>query len=401
MSTAVFVGAVIGQIVLGALADNLGRKWLMVISCSLLIIGGIMCTISYGPNTNTFIWVLSISRFILGIGIGGEYPLAATSSSEITADPKERGPSVALVFSLQGAGQLFAAFCGNLLCQIYARNEPYVSSRLDYIWRILFGIGTLPAIFIFYFRWNSRESSHFEENKRLAKQQGHYDTLTYFNKMKIAFRYYWKELIGTAGSWFIFDVVFYAQGIFSGSVMSAINKKHGTNLRILDTSLKNVFLALGALPGYYIAVATINKIGRRNMQLQGFIIMGIIFFVMGFFWKDIQVNAFIFVTLYAGTFFFSNFGPNTSTFVLPVEVFPTAIRATCHGLAAASGKIGATVGSATFGWAQDTYGTAAVFIFCAVISWLGAVLTLIFTWDGPEHHHTLDGEFYKRVRMYV
>ena len=310
----------------------------MVISCSLLIIGGIFCTASYSSNPTTFIYILTIARFILGIGIGGEYPLAATSSSEIS-DPKERGPAVALVFSLQGVGQLFAAFCGNLLCQIFARTDNYKKSNLDIIWRTLFGIGTLPAMIIFYFRWTAEESTHFEETQRMAKRRGFYETLTYFNKMKIAFKYYYKELIGTAGSWFIFDIVFYAQSIFSDSVISAINSKNKTSTSILDTSLKSVFLALGALPGYYVAVFTINKIGRRNMQLQGFIIMGIIFFIMGFFWHHISKSAVIFITLYALTFFFSNFGPNTTTFVLPVEVFPTAIRATCHGLAAAAGKI--------------------------------------------------------------
>ena len=84
VSTAVFAGAVLGQIVLGALADQLGRKWLMVISCSLLIVGGIFCTVAYASNHITFIYVLAIARFVLGIGIGAEYPLAATSSSEIS-----------------------------------------------------------------------------------------------------------------------------------------------------------------------------------------------------------------------------------------------------------------------------------------------------------------------------
>ena len=124
-------------------------------------------------------------------------------------DPQERGPSVALVFSLQGAGQLFAAFCGNVLCQLYASREPYSDTNLDIIWRVLFGIGTLPAIVIFFFRWNAEESTHFEESQRMARMTGFYETLTYWNKMKIAFKYYSKELIGTAGSWFVwFDFFF-------------------------------------------------------------------------------------------------------------------------------------------------------------------------------------------------
>lgn len=49
--------------------------------------------------------------------------------------------------------------------------------------------------------------------------------------------------------------------------------------------------------------------------------------------------------MYGLTYLFSNWGANTSTFIVPSEAFPTRIRATAHGLSAAAGKIGATVGN--------------------------------------------------------
>ena len=60
-----------------------------------------------------------------------------------------------------------------------------------------------------------------------------------------------------------------------------------------------------------------------------------------------------FVTLYALTFFFSNFGPNATTFIIPAELFPTAWRSTAHGLSAASGKAGAIVGAFGFLYASQ------------------------------------------------
>ncbi|KAI9122642.1 hypothetical protein K1719_006482 [Acacia pycnantha] len=55
-----------------------------------------------------------------------------------------------------------------------------------------------------------------------------------------------------------------------------------------------------------------------------------------------------FVAVYALTFFFANFGPNATTFIVAVEVFPARFRSTCHGISAASGKLGAIVGSFGF-----------------------------------------------------
>ena len=52
--------------------------------------------------------------------------------------------------------------------------------------------------------------------------------------------------------------------------------------------------------------------------------------------------------MYALTFFFDDFGPNTTTFIIPSEIFPTQSRATCHGISAAFGKAGAALGGFLF-----------------------------------------------------
>jgi len=100
------------------------------------------------------------------------------------------------------------------------------------------------------------------------------------------------------------------------------------------------------------------------------------------------------------TFFFSNFGPNTTTFVLPVELFPTYLRGTCHGIAAAAGKIGAVVGTAVFNPIKDAYGADITFIFCGIISILGVIVTMVFIRDGPEDPEVLEKEFDEFVREF-
>jgi len=81
---------------------------------------------------------------------------------------------------------------------------------------------------------------------------------------------------------------------------------------------------------------------------------------------------------YGLTFFVSNLGPQTTTFVVPAEIFPTEIRAMSHGICAAFGKVGAIIGAVAFEQFGRTIGTKALFITCAVIAFFGVVATYAF-----------------------
>ena len=61
-----------------------------------------------------------------------------------------------------------------------------------------------------------------------------------------------------------------------------------------------------------------------------------------------------FVVMYAFTFFFANFGPNSTTFIVPAEIFPARLWSTCHGISSAAGKSGAIVGSFGFLYAAQS-----------------------------------------------
>ncbi|KAG9402849.1 hypothetical protein AC1031_006390 [Aphanomyces cochlioides] len=93
--------------------------------------------------------------------------------------------------------------------------------------------------------------------------------------------------------------------------------------------------------------------------------------------------------------FFSNFGPNTSTFVFPTEVFPTPIRSSCHGISAAMGKVGAAVGSYGFSqWVQvPDFGFPGVFFTFAFLCFVTIVLTWICLYDNNQGMDELDSEF--------
>ncbi|KAJ8543124.1 hypothetical protein K7X08_005647 [Anisodus acutangulus] len=115
-----------------------------------------------------------------------------------------------------------------------------------------------------------------------------------------------------------------------------------------------VIALLGTFPGYWFTVFFIEKIGRFKIQLMGFFMMSVFMAIIGVKYNYLmnKEHKWTFAVLYGLTFFFANFGPNSSTFVLPAELFPTRVRSTCHALSAASGKAGAMVSA--FGVQQYT-----------------------------------------------
>lgn len=112
------------------------------------------------------------------------------------------------------------------------------------------------------------------------------------------------------------------------------------------TAVGNLIIVMaGAVPGYWVSVATIDTLGRKKIQFMGFTILTILFCIMGFGYNYILANSKNgLLAIYVLAQFFFNFGPNTTTFVVPGEVFPTRYRSTSHGISAASGKVGSIIG---------------------------------------------------------
>jgi len=104
--------------------------------------------------------------------------------------------------------------------------------------------------------------------------------------------------------------------------------------------------------------------------MQGFMIMFILYIIIGVWWTSLDQVQWLLVVLYAGTFFFANYGPNTTTFLLPSVTYSEECRSTLNGFSAAARKLGAFAGAAMFAPAADRLGESIVMIFCGVVaSW--------------------------------
>lgn len=118
------------------------------------------------------------------------------------------------------------------------------------------------------------------------------------------------------------------------------DKRDNLYLNLRNTATGQIVLiCAGALPGYWLTVLTVDKFGRKPIQIGGFGILTIIFCVLGFAWKVLSKTHLL--ILYVMAQFFFNFGPNATTFITPAEIFPTRVRSTGHGFSAGMGKLGA------------------------------------------------------------
>jgi len=125
------------------------------------------------------------------------------------------------------------------------------------------------------------------------------------------------------------------------------------------TGRANLIIALcSVIPGYWVTVALVDKIGRVKIQIMGFAVMTICMLILTAAYPELTAKPYTnvpaFIVIYALAFFFANFGPNATTFIIPSELFPTVFRSTAHGISAGSGKLGSIIGTFGFGFASSS-----------------------------------------------
>ncbi|XP_027089576.1 low affinity inorganic phosphate transporter 4-like [Coffea arabica] len=375
------VGTLTGQLVFGWLGDKLGRKKVYGLTLLLMVVCAICSGLSFGSSHRAVMGTLCFFRFWLGFGIGGDYPLSATIMSEY-ANKRTRGAFIAAVFAMQGVGIIFAGLVSMILSKIFLKSYGGPSYKADhkfstepeadYVWRIVLMLGALPAVLTFYWRMKMPETARYtaiiEGNAKQAAAdmggvldveiQADQDKLTQFrsaNEYKLwsmeFFQRHGRHLIGTMTTWFLLDIAFYSQNltqkdIFPTMGLTSAAADVSALKEMFETSRAMFLIALlGTFPGYWVTVVFIDKIGRFYIQLVGFLMMSIFMLIIGlkYDYLNTKEHKWYFAALYGLTFFFANFGPNSTTFVLPAELFPTRVRSTCHALSAASGKAGAMI----------------------------------------------------------
>ncbi len=377
ISSSALFGAILGPLIFGPIADRFGRKAIYTLDLVLLIVAALGSATSANP-LQLILW-----RLLLGVGIGADYPISATIMSEFS-NRKDRGKLVASVFAMQGFGQLTGALITLLTLLFHA--------PLAFSWRLPLAFGAVPALAVLYNRSRMSETPRYAATAGKGNADNSYgiplsgainDRDARRQRIKIPKRQilsmYAPMILGTALCWFALDVAFYGTGIFANTIIHDVS-----SVSILtSTEITAAIFLFSAFPGYWAAVYLIDNIGRKKLQMLGFLFMAIAYASIAFI-PAIIANVTSLLIVFGSTFFFINMGPNTTTFVVPVEVFPTQIRSTGHGIAASAGKAGAAMSAFLFPFMINYIHLAGIFSWLAVMSIMGIAVTALFIPEGQE-----------------
>jgi len=291
------------------------------------------------------------------------------------------------------------------------------TSKVDGVWRIIVGVSLIPAFGTLYQRLTLPESTRFLASRQhtlnsstgnieavknvggknvdvddvkaespttnpddivepdiIKKKAQFSEFVQYFSEWRHA-----KILIGTCACWFFLDIAFYGINLNQNVVLLEIGYAGKTGNaweKLFKVSTGNIIITvLGFVPGYWVSILTIEKLGRKWIQIQGFLMSALFLAILAGRFHSLAPAPF--VVCFSFLQFFFNFGANTTTYVYPAEVFPTRFRAFAHGISAASGKAGAIISALAFNSLSNKIGTPAVLWIFFACCLAGAVFSLL------------------------
>lgn len=338
------LGMAIGAVLAGSAADKFGRKAVFSVTLIIYSVATGLCGIAWNYES------LLVFRFLVGLGLGGELPVAATLMTEYSP-PKKRGRFVVLLESFWGAGWLVAALISYLIIPRYG-------------WQMAFFIGALPALYVFFIRLAVPESIRYLMDKgrqvealeivaKIEKEAGVIATVqpaattvtesSKSSEPKLAFKELWTAQFAkrTIILWIIwFGIVYSYYGIFTWLPSLMVKQGH----TVIKTFEYVLIMTLAQLPGYFSAAYFIDRIGRKA-TLAIYLAMSAIsayFFGLGgspgvvLFWGSLMS--------------FFNLGAWGVVYTYTPELYPTRIRAFGSGWAAAVGRFGGILAPTIVGY---------------------------------------------------
>ena len=394
ISAASLTGILVGAVFLGGMSDRFGRKRMfiaeMIIFCAFLV-ALVFC--------NNFVSLVTC-LFGIGLALGCDYPTAHMIISE-SIPSASRGKLVLAAFGFQALGALGGTAVGYLVLT--------ASPNLD-AWRWMYGTAIVPALIVTIGRFFITESPSwlhvrgaFDAAEAMAKrllvrnpqypstitlsrdtlfasheQGGPRSFAVLFSKRNL------RATILACVPWFLQDLGTYGIGIFTPTILAAALGSQADHVRsVSDLILNDILAAKGAalitlllIVGIIFAVLLADKVGRIWLQVLGFIGCAAGLFVASF--ADHFTGSSKTTAIFVGFMLFNfmtNLGPNAQTYLLAGEVFPTEIRGTGAGFAAAFGKIGAVATAFLFPILLVGIGTGPLLYILVATSLLGALVT--------------------------
>ncbi|EJR48009.1 hypothetical protein IIM_04271 [Bacillus cereus VD107] len=332
------IGMAVGALVFGILSDKIGRKSVFIITLLLFSIGSGLTALT------TTLAMFFVLRFLIGMGLGGELPVASTLVSE-SVEAHERGKIVVLLESFWAGGWLIAALISYFVIPKYG-------------WEVAMVLSAVPALYALYLRWNLPDSPRFEKvEKRPSVIE---------NIKSVWSGEYRKATIMLWILWFCVVFSYYGMFLWLPSVMVL------KGFSLIKSFQYVLIMTLAQLPGYFTAAWFIERLGRKFVLVTYLIGTACSAYVFGI--AD-SLTALIVAGMLLSFF---NLGAWGALYAYTPEQYPTVIRGTGAGMAAAFGRIGGILGPLLVGYLVASQASLSLIftIFCGSIL-VGALAVVI------------------------
>ncbi|MBB3908240.1 MFS transporter [Anoxybacillus rupiensis] len=323
------IGMAVGALVFGLLADKIGRKQVFILTLLLFSLGSGLSALT------TTLAAFLVLRFIVGMGLGGELPVASTLVSESVA-ASERGKVVVLLESFWALGWLLSALISYFIIPSYG-------------WKLALLLSAIPALYALYLRLNLPDSPRFTKPKA--------ESNVLANVIKVWSSAYRRETIMLWVLWFAVVFSYYGMFLWLPSVMVI------KGFSLIQSFQYVLIMTLAQLPGYFSAAWLIERLGRKFVLIV--YLMGTA--VSAYFFGNAESHAFL--MLFGILLSFFNLGAWGALYAYTPEQYPTSIRGTGAGMAASFGRVGGILGPLLVGYlvAQKVGVTTIFTIFCISI----------------------------------
>lgn len=386
------IGAVLGASLLGRYADLWGRRTLAMITMSMFALLSVGSAFAWNPAS------LIVLRFLLGVGIGADYPTGAAYVYEFV--PRSLRPQLLFAsLSFQAVGAIVGAFIGLALLQAHNVQA----------WRWMLGFGFVPATIVLYVRRQLPESPRwlfvrgrveecrvvlgrlFLQPVVLAVPKTPPERSLPFRQL-FAPRFIRRTLL-TSIPWTSMDVALYGMSLFTPTILASVAFSSGYAsfwTRDIKATEGAILLDMVLILGFGVGIWVLRRGGIEVMKLQ---IVGFAGMLVGLIVVALANRLGSSPLLFLGFAVFNllvNAGPNGTTYMMPALVFPTQIRATGSGFAASCGKIGASVGIFLIPIVRQQWGLTATVFGVAVLTLIGLLTTVLLR--GELKHATVTPE---------
>merc|ERR1712032_1146666 len=319
-------------------------------------------------------WMLIGFRVLTGIGMGGEYPLASTHTARNTKNKNEAARNVGLLY-LCGNG-IGSACCPALVWILLAAGKcdqpavyddgkmlhpcDYSQEYKGFVWRFVFGFAAFMAAAGFVCRYfTTKDEVEETQETQVERRKFQWDLIPP----------YLRPLVGAGIGWFMYDFVEYGLKQNDAKLFSGDSDVYGAN---------NVFLTrISCIPSLILATFILQLITTKLSQSIGFIGCGVVTLILCVDYTSLSENTPLFNTMYMIQYSFQMF-MGVTTMAIAAQIFPEKFAGTGAGIAAALGKIGATIGTYLFTyWSEDSK-YSLIFGVTSVCCAIGLAITFVF-----------------------